>query len=177
MEKNTEPNAPLRRHPGHGWSNASTPPAVPRDAAAGGADPLPAPAAMPMEGAVLYQKSIDNSSLRYRHDPRDRDALRAHISWGLFVVMILLLASGPRLWVRHSGYRQAQMTETIDELIAVREHLKVEKGRLEDLRRVAVLAQRIGLRETGEGSYVFPEQRLIGAEPETAVAQLFPAQR
>lgn len=132
---------------------------------------------MPMEGAVMYHKLIDNSSVRYRHDPSDRYALRTHISWGLFVVLLLLVVSGPRLWVRHSGYRQAQMAETIDEITAVREHLKVERGRLENLRRVAVLADRMGLAETTEGSYMFPDQRPLDAEPEPAMAQLFGARQ
>ncbi len=174
MEKNkTEQNAPLPRFPGYGWSNASTPSAVPGPTTASGADCPPLAVSMPMEGAVMYQKVIDNSSVRYRHDPRDRYSLRNHISWGLFVVLLLLLVSGPRLWVRHSGYRQAQLAESIDDLIAVREHLKVEKGRLEDLRRVAVLAERMGLRETGDDSYVFPDQHPREPVTATTVAQLF----
>lgn len=172
MEKTTEPNAPLSWHPRHGWSNASSASVQLGRAAVSGADSPDRAPAIPMEGAVLYHKSIDNSSVRYRHDPRDRDALRTQISWGLFVVLMLLVLSGPRLSVRHSGYRQAQLNERIETLIAVREHLKVEKGQLEDLRRIAALAARRGMRETGEGSYVFPERRPLGAEQETAVAQL-----
>ncbi len=177
MEKKTERNAPLPRLPGYGWSNASNPSAVPARAPADGADPSESAFAMPMEGAVLCQKQIDNSGVRYRHDPRDRYALRTHISWGLFVVLLLLMVSGPRLWVRHSGYRQALLAETIDDLVAVREHLKVEKGRLEDLGRVTVLAQRMGLTEAGEEHGNFPDLHPPEPEIETTVAQLFDPRR
>ena len=173
MEKNTEPNAPLPRQPQYGWTDVSMPDYTRDDSEGSGAELSPARVrSMPMEGAVLYQKAIDNSSVRYRHDPRDRYALRTHVSWGLFVVLILLLASGPRLWVRHSGYRQAQLTETIEQLTAVREHLKVEKGRLEDLQRIAGLAQEIGLEETEDTSYTWTPARPLGGGPVPTVARL-----
>ncbi len=177
MEKKTEPNAPLPRQPQYGWSNASMPRQVLGHAAGSGAGGPPEKVrSMPMEGAVLYQKAIDNTSVSYRHDPRDRYVLSTHVSWGLFVVLILLIASGPRLWVRHSGYRQAQLTETIEQLTAVREDLKVERGRLEDLRRVAALAEEIGLGETDEGSFVWPAAHPLDGGTEPTVARLFSSQ-
>ena len=177
MEKKTEPKAPLPRRPQYGWTNASVPHDARGHAEGSGAGPSPARAhSMPMEGAVLYQKAIDNSSVSYRHDPRDRYVLRTHVSWGLFVVLVLLLASGPRLWVRHSGYRQAQLSETIEQLTAVREHLKVEKGRLEDLQRVAALAQELGLGETEDASYAWTAARPPSGGPEPTVARLISSQ-
>ncbi len=177
MEKKTEPNAPLPRQPLYGWTNASTPGNARGQAVGSGAAGSRAKVqSMPMEGAVLYQKAIDNSSLSYRHDPRDRYVLRTHVSWGLFVVLILLLASGPRLWVRQSGYRQANLTETIEQLVAVREHLKVEKGRLEDLQRVAALAQELGLGETEDDSYTWTAARPPGGTSEPTVARLISGQ-
>ena len=176
MEKRTEPNAPLPRLPRYGWSQAPTPGEMPGAAGTGGgAEPSASSGtrAMPMEGAVLYQKAIDNSDVTYRHDPGDRDALRAHVSWGLFVVFLLLLASGPRLWVRHSGYRQAQLAEQAEKLIVIRDQLKVQKGRLEDLRRVAALAEASGLRETEAGRYTWFAPAPADGVTETAVARLF----
>ncbi len=175
MEKKTEPNAPLPRHPQYGWSDASMSHAVLSPAIGSGADASSEGArrAVPLEGAVLYQKEIDNSRVSYRHDPADRDELRAHISWGLFIAFLLLLAFGPRLWVRHSGYRQAQLAETIEQLVAVRDQLTMQKGRLEDLRRVAALAERSGLRETQEGRYTWLEPVPDRGVTETAVARLF----
>ena len=81
MEKRNQPNAPPSQHPHYGWSNDSLPRAV-MDGTGGGAirrSPDPTRIA-PMEGAVLYQKRIDNSTVRYRHDPHDRAALRCRRS-------------------------------------------------------------------------------------------------
>ena len=175
MEKTTEPNAPLPQYAQYGWSNASLPQAVLGTATGGGASrrsPTPGQVA-PMEGAVLYQKKIDNSAVRYRHDPRDRAALRRHVSWGLFVVFLLLLAFGPRLWVRHLGYRQAKLTETIEQLTLVRDQLKVRRGRLQDLRRVAALAEQRGLMQTEESSYTWFAPPSSESGTRRAVAQLF----
>ncbi len=175
MEKKSAPNAPRLRHPKSGRSDVSGPLKVPGQAAVSGArrgSSTPAPT-MPMEGAFLYHKTIDNSSLSYRHDPGDRDALRSIVSGGLFVVLLFVLLFGPRLWVRHSGYRQAKLIERIEQLTVVRDQLKVQRGRLEDLRRVAALADQRGLRETEEGSYTWFAPRPIEVGAGQAVAQLF----
>lgn len=173
MEKPNQPNAPLSQHQHYGWSNDSVPRAV-MDSSGGGAirrRPDPSRIA-PMEGAVLYQKRIDNSTVRYRHDPHDRAALRTHVSWGLFVVFLLVLTFGPRLWVRHLGYRHAQLTETIERLTLVRDQLKVHRGRLQDLRRVAALAEERGLGQTEESSYTWFAQPEKDSGTRHAVAQL-----
>lgn len=175
MEKKTEPNAPLPWQPQVGWGGA--PPPTPTEnrslAMASGAElPPAARRSIPMEGAVLYRKSIDNSSVKYRHDPTDRHALRAQLSWGLFFVVVLLLATSPRLLVRHSGYRQAQLSAKIEKLVAVREHLKVEKGRVEDLQRVERLAAELGFSSTGDESYTWTGERRLGGGSEPTVAQL-----
>ncbi len=176
MEKTTKPNAPLPGPPQHGWRHGPTPERVLGKAVgsgAGGTSPKPAqPTSLGMEGAVLYQKTIDNSAVNYRHDPRDRDALRWHVSLGLFIVLTVLLASGPRLWVRHSGYRQAELSEKIEQLIVVRDQLKVQKGRLEELARVASFAEQIGLQETQEDRYTWFAPEPAEEDPETAVARL-----
>ena len=174
MEKTNRLNAPLPKQAQYGWSTASLPQQVLRDVPRGGAipqSPDPAPFA-PMEGAVLYQKRIDNSGVRYRHDPRDRDAMRRHLSWGLFVVFLLVVLFAPRLWVRHLGYREAQLTETITQLTLVRDGLKVERGRLGDLRRVAALAEQSGLQETDESSYTWFAPRSVDSASQSAVALL-----
>lgn len=175
MEKKSAPNAPRLRHPMSGRSNVSGLPRVPGQAAAGGArrERSSSAPSIPMEGAFLYHKTIDNSSVSYRHDPTDRDALRGIVSGGLFVVLLFVLLFGPRLWVRHSGYRQAKHIERIEQLTVFRDQLKVQRGRLEDLRRVAALADQLGLRETEEDSYTWFAPRPIEEGTEQAVAQLF----
>lgn len=174
MEKRTEPNAPLPWRPHLGWGKNPNPVRHGGPPVASGAQlPSVARRSVPMEGVVLYRKAIDNSSVKYRHDPTDRYALRRHVSMGLFVVLLSLIATSPRLWVRHSGYRQAQLTETVEQLVAVREHLKVEKGRLENLQRVAALAADLGLGRTEDTKYTWTAQRRLGGGPEPTVAELF----
>ncbi|MDE0105569.1 MAG: hypothetical protein OXN89_24595 [Bryobacterales bacterium] len=131
-----------------------------------------------MEGAVLYRKAIDNSGVRYKHDPRDRNLLARNISWGLFAVFMLLVLSGPRLWVRQWGYRQEQLAQRIERLAAVRDQLKVHRGRMEDLSRIAALAELDGLAETDPERYKWAGEAPpanVGAT-DTTVARLFPSQ-
>ena len=178
MEKTNKPNAPLSHQSQYGWRHGEMPARVlGSDAGSGAGGTVPSRPArltsMGLEGAVLVQKTIDNSAVEYQHDPRDRDALRKQVSWGLFIVLIVLLASGPRLWVRQAGYRQAGMINKIEQLTVVRDQLKVQKGRLEDLRRVAALAEQSGLRETDGASYTWFVAPPVEEDHETAVARLF----
>ena len=176
MEKKKGPNAPLSKAPRYGWSPGAMPELVLGKAGgsgAGGGGPQPVPPGpVGIEGTILYQKAIDNSTVQYRHDPGDRDALRLYVSLALFVVVMVCAFSAPRLWVRHSGYRQADLNGRIEELIVVRDRLKVEKGRLEDLRRVAVFAELGGLQETEESNYTWFAPPETGAAGRPEVAQL-----
>ena len=176
MEKVTRPNVPLPRQPRYGWQHGEMPEQTlghTGGSGARGAFPEPSKSmARSMAGAVLYQKSIDNSAVWYWHDPSDRFSLRRHVSWGLFVVFVVVLVSGPRLWVRHSGYRQAELAQDIDDLVGVRDRMKVRKGRLEDPSRVAALAEDRGFHETEEDSYVWSALPLSEEGLETEVAQL-----
>ena len=133
MEKTTRPNAPLQRPLQYGWHSGPPSPSSLGEAVRSGAGGTPQEQAQPtslgMEVAVVYQKRIDNSDVQFRHDPRDRDSLRWQVSLGLFIVLVVLVATAPRLWVRHSGYRQANLGEKIEQLIVVRDQLIVEKGR------------------------------------------------
>ena len=176
MEKEKRLNASLPSRPRYGRSEGVTPREFPGHAGGSGAGSEAEPRrvfARGMEGAVLYQKSIDNSAVTYWHDPSDRDSLRRKISWGLFVVFAVALVTAPRLWVRHSGYRQTQLGERIDSLTMIRNGLKVEKGEREASRRIAELAKELGLRATEESRFVWLPPRLSDKDPETEVAQLF----
>lgn len=176
MEKLTEPKAPLRAQPRYGWTRAPLlEPGNTRVAGGGAASPQSAVPTVPMKDAVLYQKEIDNSAITYRHDPRDRHMLHTNVSLGLFIVLILVVASAPRLWERHSGYRQAALTEQVERLKVVRESLKVERGRLADLRRVATLAEAMGFSQTEDSSYAWTSARPLRGGGEHRVAQLVPA--
>ena len=147
-----EPNAPLPWRPHLGWGTESQSRATWR--------PRPWPAAHSCLSVATYvpcrwrassctgrrSTTVRSSTVTTRRTVMRFAGMSA---WGLFVVLLSLIATSPRLWVRHSGYRQAQLTETVEQLVAVREHLKVEKGRLEDLQRVAVLAADLGLEPYG----------------------------
>ena len=176
MEKTNRPHAPRPVSPQYGWRDPRTVETALGRAEGGarGAEPGRG-SAMPVEigGAVIYQKRFDNGDVHYRHDPRDRASLRWHVSVGLFVALMLLLAFGPRLWVRHSGYRQAELTAKVNRLVAVRDQLKYEKGRREGLARVAELAQELGLRQTEENSYMWFTPQPGEEELEHAVVRLF----
>lgn len=176
MEKKREASAPLPKATRYGWSPGTMPERMlgkANGSGAGGGLPLPVPPGpIGIEGTMLYQKSIDNSTVHYKHDPSDRDALRRYVSLALFVVLMVCAFSAPRIWVRHSGYRQAELNQKIEQLAVVRDRLKVTKGRLEDLRRVAVFAELIGLQETEESNYTWFAPSETGAAGRPEVAQL-----
>lgn len=174
MEKGLTKKAPLGRqsHLGrHGVPNgrAMTGRAEPGGAAA----PVAARAqSMSIEGAPLYQKHIDNSGIRYRHDPRDREIWRVGLSVGLFLLVLAILLWGPQRLVTQSGYKQETLRQRVEQLQAVRDELKMQRGRLEDLRRVAALAEEMGLQQTEPDSYNWFALPSGDSESETAVARL-----
>ncbi len=176
MEKQYKTHAPLPSQPQYGWSHTAMPERALRGSPGSGAGAsrpgTSGTRPMGMEGTMLYQKTIDNSRLHYRHDPQDRRFLRRNLSLAMFVGLVILAFSGPRLWVRQAGYRQAELVQTIERLTVVRNTLKVEKGRLEDLRRVAAIAERSGLRETEEASYTWFAPVYDEAGVDAEVAQL-----
>ena len=149
MEKGLTKKAPLG---GHGTSAVQ---AAHRQATPGGAaGPVAGQAqSMSIDGALLYQKRIDNSGIRYRHDPRDRDIWQVSLSVGLFLLVLAMLLWGPQQLVTQSGYKQEALRQRVSQLQAVRDELKMQRGRLEDLRRVAALAEAMGLQQTEVDSY------------------------
>lgn len=149
MEKGLTKKAPLGRQ-SHLGRRAAPSLATPSGTSA----PVVAQAqSMSIEGAPLYQKRIDNSGIRYRHDPRDREVWQVGLSVGLLLLVLAMLLWGPQRLVTQSGYQQEALRQRVSQLQAVRDELKMQRGRLEDLRRVAALAEAMGLRQTEPGSY------------------------
>lgn len=131
---------------------------------------------LPMEELGLYVKNIDNSSVRRRSNPERKQ------EWGRMVasigVLLVVLAAGygPRAWLRQSGYRIAEMTETRQRLIENQDHLRVRHARLSGLDRVGELAAQQGFTAPAVENYTW--QNGISAEPnEKELAGAFDARR
>ena len=174
MEKGLTNKAPLggpSHLVGHGTSAGR---AAPSQATPGGAAaPVAGQAqSMSIEGAPLYQKRIDNSGIRYRHDPRDREIWQIGLSVGLFLLVLAMLLWGPQRLVTQSGYKQEALRQRVSQLQAVRDELKMQRGRLEDLRRVAALAEAMGLQQTEVDSYNWFVLPPGGEEADSTVARL-----
>jgi hypothetical protein len=83
-----------------------------------------------------------------------------------------MLLWGPQRLVTQSGYKQEAMRQRVSQLQAVRDELKMQRGRLADLRRVAALAEGMGLQQTDPDSYswfVLPPE---GGDADTTIARL-----
>ena len=174
MEKVLTKKAPPGRKSHHGRRGAPKERATPSRTAPGGVTrPVAAQAqSMSIGGAPLYQKHIDNSGIRYRHDPRDREVWRVGLSLGLFLMVLAILLWGPQRLVTESGYKQEALRQQVGLLQAVRDELKMQRGRLEDLRRVAVLAEQMGLRQTEPDSYSWLALPPGDGDSDTTVARL-----
>lgn len=110
---------------------------------------------LPMEEVALYIKQIDNSGVRRQADPAGRRALTRMIGLGLAALFVLVLCFGPRAWLRHSGYRQAELAELRQELSEINHHLQVRHAQLSDLRRVVRMAAQQGLSEPPPERYTW----------------------
>ena len=64
-----------------------------------------------------------------------------------------ILLWGPQRLVTQSGYKQEALRQRVGQLEAVRDELKMQRGRLEDLRRIAALASQMGLQQTDPVKY------------------------
>ncbi|MCY4188441.1 MAG: hypothetical protein OXD30_08155 [Bryobacterales bacterium] len=174
MEKGLTKQVPLGRqsHLGRRGALAERAPAGPGGTAESAAARSQS---APSMGAPLYQKRIDNSGVRYRHDPRDREIWKFALSAGLFLLLLALLIWGPQGLVTRSSYRQEALRQTVEQLQAVRDELKMQRGRLEDLRRVAALAEAMGLQQTEPDSYSWFAMQPASEESDGVVARLLRA--
>ncbi len=68
----------------------------------------------------MYVKAIDNQHVKRPADPADKRAWRRMVGYGSLAVLVLVMALGPRAWLRHSSYRQAELTEKRTELLESR---------------------------------------------------------
>jgi hypothetical protein len=100
-----------------------------------------------MEEVTLFVKSIDNSQVRRKADPRGKAAWLRFVVSGTMILLALLVSSGPRAWLRHSGYRQADMEKEYQALLEINRQLKVRQAMLSDPQRISVLAAAEGFVE------------------------------
>lgn len=128
---------------------------------------------LPMEDVFLYVKPIDNSGVKRPVDPADKKAWLRTVGSLTVLLLLLVLALGPRAWLRHSGYNQAELTDTRLELLEIERHLQVRHAQLTDLRRVGRVAAAMGLVAPPPENYawqdltVSPADRDGGALAET----------
>lgn len=100
-----------------------------------------------MEEVTLFIKQIDNSQVRRKADPRGKAAWLRFVVSGTMILLVLLLSSGPRAWLRHSGYRQAELEKEYQALLEINRQLKVRQAMLSDPQRISVLAAAEGFIE------------------------------
>lgn len=127
---------------------------------------------LPLEDVAFFIKPISNDTVEHHCDPSDRRSLRGFLGFGLVLTLTLLLAYGPRAWIRQSGYRTAGLNRQIEELKIVQDQLTVRQGQLGDLRRVAELASLEGFSEPKPEDYTWQERTVPAANPDNALAQL-----
>ena len=127
---------------------------------------------LPLEDVAFFIKDIENDAVEHRYDPSDERSLRGLLGCGLAVALALVILFGPRAWVRHSGYRAAELSRQIEELQVVQDQLTVRQGQLGDLRRVADLAAKDGFIEPRPGDYAWQDRTVPPASPDNALALL-----
>jgi hypothetical protein len=122
-----------------------------------------------MEDVALFIKDIDNSLVRRKADPRGKSAWLRFVVSGATIALVLLMSSGPRAWLRHSGYRQAAMETQYQKLQEFNRQLKVRHAMLSDLQRISVLAAEQGFVEPPTGQFEW-QDRLAAPESQTELA-------
>jgi hypothetical protein len=110
---------------------------------------------LPMEEVLLYVKSIEGQHVRRAADPADKRAWRRMVGYGALAVLVLVITFGPRAWLRHSSYRQAELIEKRTELREIQDHLRVRHAQVSDLRRVMARAATAGLQAPTTDRYVW----------------------
>lgn len=125
---------------------------------------------LPMEEVLLYVKSIESQHVRRAADPADKRAWRRMVGYGSLTVLMLVMAFGPRAWLRHSSYRQAELIEKRTELREIQDHLRVRYAQVSDLRRVMAKAALAGLEAPPTDRYVWQAAPLEADPNAPAVA-------
>lgn len=115
---------------------------------------------LPMEEVLLYVKPIESQHVRRAADPADKRAWKRMVGYGFLGVIVLVMAFGPRAWLRHSSYRQAELTEKRTELREIQDHLRVRHAQVSDLRRVMARAATAGLQAPATDRYVWQGTQL-----------------
>jgi hypothetical protein len=137
---------------------------------------------LPMEEVLLYVKNIDSQRVRRTADPADKRAWRRMVGYGFLAVLVAVLAFGPRAWLRHSSYRQAELLERRVALREIQDHLRVRHAQAADLRRVMARAAGAGLEAPTTDRYLWQGPALddpgqpavaavLAAKPQTAPPQ------
>jgi hypothetical protein len=121
-----------------------------------------------MEDVALFIKQIDNSQVRRKADPRGKAVWLKFVVSGTMILMAVLLSSGPRAWLRHSGYRQADLEKEYQALLEINRQLKVRQAMLSDLQRISVLAAAEGFVEPAADQFDWQDGTAASEDSELA---------
>jgi cell division protein FtsL len=91
---------------------------------------------------VVLSKSIDNSGVVREVDPRTSRDLAAMLLLTVILVGGLVLYAWPHFQMRQTAIATEQMQAERERLIEENRKLRLEKASLEDLARVAIIAER-----------------------------------
>lgn len=117
-----------------------------------------------MEEVSLFIKYIDNSQVSRKADPRGKTAWLRFVGLGAVILLFVLASSGPRAWLRHSGYRQAEMEKEYQALLEINRQLKVRQAILSDLQRISILAEQQGLVEPPPDRFEWQDRTIVPSE-------------
>ncbi|MBI1354406.1 MAG: hypothetical protein GC160_08670 [Acidobacteria bacterium] len=128
---------------------------------------------LPMEEVILFRKSFDNSRVRRPVDPADKRSWLRTVGVLAMLLLLAIVALGPRAWLRHSGYRQAELSERRMELQELERHLQVRHAQLTDLRRVGRVAAAMGLEAPPPEHYAWQDLTVNPTTSEPTLAETF----
>lgn len=128
---------------------------------------------LPMEDVAFFTKEMDNTGLRRAADPDGRSGWSRMVRISALALLAVLVCFGPRAWLRHSGYRQAELVETRDDLLRKQRQLLVSHEELTDVRRVAEMAAGQGLVTPGPESVKWQDRSIDPTDNRPALAQTF----
>lgn len=128
---------------------------------------------LPMEEVGLHVKRIDNSGVRRRSNPEGKREWSRKVRLGALLLLIFAVGYGPRAWLRQSGYRIAEMTQTRQKLIENQDHLRVRQARLSGLDRIGELAAERGLVAPSVENYTWQGRGMAEEPTDQELAEAF----
>lgn len=125
---------------------------------------------LPMEEIAFFIKDVNNAGLRRAADPADRNHWTRMVALGCLLLLTAVLCFGPRAWLRHSSYRQAELAEQREQLLRTRQQLLVKHAQLTEVDRVTDMAAAQGFSKPELENYIW--QKPVATD-DAALARAF----